>query len=62
MKAYIVEEISTFTSYYFEPYLKTRINFISKMMMMVDCLRLGICQYLAIIDDHYRRMQREEDI
>jgi hypothetical protein len=29
---------------------------------MVDCLRLGICQYLAIIDDHYRRMQREEDI
>jgi len=25
-KAYIVEEISTFISYYFEPYLRTRIN------------------------------------
>ena len=25
-EAYIVEEISTFISYYFEPYLRTRIN------------------------------------
>ena len=25
-KAYIVEEISTFISYYFEPHLRTRIN------------------------------------
>jgi len=29
-KAYIVEEISTFISYYFEPHLRTRINHVSR--------------------------------
>jgi hypothetical protein len=28
--AYIVEEISTFISYYFEPHLRTRINHVSR--------------------------------
>jgi len=29
-EAYIVEEISTFISYYFKPHLKTRINRVSR--------------------------------
>jgi hypothetical protein len=29
-EAYIVEEISTFISYYFEPHLRTRINHVSR--------------------------------
>ena len=29
-EAYIVKEISTFISYYFEPYLRTKINHVSR--------------------------------
>ena len=37
-EAYIVEEISTFISYYFEPHLRTRSTAFHDKMMVVKCL------------------------
>jgi hypothetical protein len=50
-EAYIVEEISAFISFYFEPHLRTRINPFHGMMMAVKCLPVGTCQYSPILDD-----------
>jgi hypothetical protein len=55
-EAYIVEEISTFISYYFEPHLRTRINMFDGMMMVVKCLLVGACQYSPILDDPHLKM------
>jgi len=50
---YIIEEISIFISYYFEPHLKTRIICIPKHDDGGECLQVGICQYFTIPDDLY---------
>jgi hypothetical protein len=56
-EVYIVEEISTFISYYFEPHLRTRINRVFHgMMMVVKCLQVGTCQYSPILNDPHLKM------
>jgi len=55
-KAYIVEEISTFISYYFEPHLRTRINRVPRHDMVVKCLQVGTCQYFPILDDPHLKI------
>ena len=44
MRRLYFEEISTFISYYFEPVMRTRINHFQNMMIVVNCLLVGIYQ------------------
>jgi hypothetical protein len=55
-EAYIVEEISIFISYYFEPHLRTRITVFHDMMIVVKCIQMGTCQYSPILDNPHLKM------
>jgi hypothetical protein len=52
-EAYIVDEISIFISYYFEPQLRTRINCVLRHDDGGEVPSMGTCQYSLILDDMY---------
>ena len=55
-ETYIVEEISIFISYYFEPYMRTRINRILRYNVVVNYLIVEIYQYFTILINYYQKI------
>jgi len=61
-KAYIVEKILIFISYYFEHHLRIRINRVPRHDDSGEVPSSENFQYSPILDDPHQKMMSEEDI
>jgi hypothetical protein len=61
-EAYIVEEISIFISYYFEPHLRTRINLIPRHDDGKEVPSSRNLSISSILDDTYQKILWWKDV